>query len=364
MQTLVDFDAAPVFAIPVIGGLGDATAREGMLLEGPQGWGEFSPFDDCTTGRRAVADGGDRSRYRRLARPRPGTGSIAVTVPAVDPAAAHAIVADSGCRTADVRVATALRLARDDLARLEAVRDALGPQGAIRCDANGMWDVDTAVVAIAALERAAGGLEYVEQPCRTSDELAAVRRRVDVPVATTVPIRAGDPLRASLVGAADVAVLRRRTVGRGASRADGRRRVRSAVRRASALETSVGLSAGLALAGALPDLRFACGLGTRSLLSGDVVAGTRSLVPVDGYLPVAPMPPAPDAELITRYRSRMTPGSPGGGRDWARRAQPCDHAAPQTRIVLAAKPFHDAGSRRGPYCGVGASHRGDCCHGR
>ena len=303
MQTLVDFDAAPVFAVPVIGGLGDATAREGMLLEGPQGWGEFSPFDDCS----------DQAAARWLTAaieagtvgwPDPVRGRIpiAVTVPAVDPDRAHAIVADSGCRTADVRVALHSGSLAGDLARLEAVRDALGPQGAIRCDADGMWDVDTAVAAIAALERAAGGLEYVAQPCRTSDELTAVRRRVDVPVATTVPIRAGDPLRASLVGAADVAILRTGPLG-GARRAlmvadaCGLPCVVS-----SALETSVGLSAGLALAGALPDLHFACGLGTRSLLSGDVVAGTRSLVAVGGYLPVAPMPPAPDAELITRYQ--------------------------------------------------------------
>ena len=96
-----------------------------------------------------------------------------------------------------------------DLARLEAVRDALGPQGAIRCDANGMWDVDTAVAAIAALERAAGGLEYVAQPCRTSDELTAVRRRIDVPVATTVPIRAGG----SVAGLASSALPTSRSCG-------------------------------------------------------------------------------------------------------------------------------------------------------
>jgi O-succinylbenzoate synthase len=168
-------------------------------------------------------------------------------VPAVDPDRAHEIVADSGCRTADVTVAPDSGSLAGDLTRLEAVRDALGPQGAIRCDANGMWDVDTAVAAIAASERAAGGLEYVAQPCRTSDELTAVRRRVDVPVATTVPVRAGDPLRASLVGAADVAILRTGPLG-GARRAlmvadaCGLPCVVS-----SALETSVGLSAGLAL---------------------------------------------------------------------------------------------------------------------
>jgi O-succinylbenzoate synthase len=44
----------------------------------------------------------------------------------------------------------------------------------------------------------------------------------------------------------------------------------------SALETSVGLAAQLALAGALPELDFACGLGALSLLEGDVVsAGVR-----------------------------------------------------------------------------------------
>jgi o-succinylbenzoate synthase len=302
VQTLIDFDAAPIFAVPVIGGPGDATVREGMLLEGPQGWGEFSPSDDCS----------DQAAARWLTAaieagtvgwPDPVRGRIpiAVTVPAVDPDRARAIVADSGCRTADVTLAVHSGSLAADLARLEAVRDALGPQGAIRCDANGMWDVDTAVAAISALERAAGGLEYVAQPCRTYDELTAVRRRIDVPVATTVPVRAGDPVRASLVDAADVAILRAGPLG--------------GVRRAlmvadacglpcvvsSALETSVGLSAGLALAGALPNLPFACGLGTRSLLCGDVVAGTRSLVPVDGYLPVAPMPPAPDAELIARH---------------------------------------------------------------
>jgi O-succinylbenzoate synthase len=66
-------------------------------------------------------------------------------------------------------------------------------------------------------------------------------------------------------------------------------------------ETSIGLAAGLAVAGALPELPFACALGTRLLMSGDVVSAARSLVPVDGCLPVAPMPPAPDDELVARY---------------------------------------------------------------
>ncbi len=69
----------------------------------------------------------------------------------------------------------------------------------------------------------------------------------------------------------------------------------------SALETSVGLAAQLALAGALPELDFACGLGTRSLLQGDVVPDAASLRPVGGYLPVPRTPPAPDPALLATH---------------------------------------------------------------
>jgi O-succinylbenzoate synthase len=299
MQTMIDFDDAPVFAMPGFDGIG---VREGMLIEGPQGWGEFSPHDDCD----------DRVAARWLTAaiesgtvgwpdPVRGRVPIAVAVPAVDPDRAHEVVANSGCRTAEVSVANHTGSHADDVSRLEAVRDALAADGIVRCWANGRWDVDTAVATIAALDRAAGGLEFVGQPCRSADELAAVRARVDVPIATTVPIGAADAPTASLVGVADVAILRCGPLG-------GARRALVIAEAcglpcvvASTGESSIGWSAGLALAGALPELRYACALGTALQVSGDLVAGARSLVPVGGYLPVAPMPPAPDAELVRRY---------------------------------------------------------------
>jgi O-succinylbenzoate synthase len=152
-------------------------------------------------------------------------------------------------------------------------------------DANGAWDVDTAVASLAELDRAAGGLEYVEQPCATVEELADVRRKVGVPVAADESIRrAEDPYRVRDLEAADVAVLKVQPLGG----------VRACLRIAedigmpvvvsSALETSVGLAAGVALAAALPTLDHACGLATRALLTADVASP--ELVPVDGALAV------------------------------------------------------------------------------
>ncbi|MGH3759510.1 o-succinylbenzoate synthase [Actinophytocola sp.] len=303
MKTLIDFDTARTFAIPMTTRFRGIDVREGMLIEGPVGWGEFSAFaeyDDAESASWLTA----AIEAGTVGWPDPVRGRVPVnaTVPAVDPARANRIARESGCRTVKVKVADHPASLPEDVERLEAVRDALGPSGLVRCDANGAWDVDTAVSAIATLDRAAGGLEYVEQPCRTVEELALVRRRVSVRIAADESIRrAADPLRVAVAEAADVAVLKATPLGG----------VRRALRVAeacglpcvvsSALETSVGLAAGVALAGALPSLEFACGLGTVSLLTSDVVGPARSLRPVDGFLPVAPVPPTPDSSLLDRY---------------------------------------------------------------
>jgi len=302
--TTIDFNAARVYAIPMRTRFRGITVREGMLVEGPAGWGEFCPF----------ADYGDRESASWLATaieqctlgwPKPVRDRIPIncTVPAVESERAREITARSGCRTAKVKVADHPESLAEDLARVEAVRDALGPGGAIRVDANGVWDIDSAVSHIRQLDKAAGGLEYVEQPCATIEELAAVRRRVAVRIAADESIRrAEDPMRVAIAGAADVAIIKCAPLG-------GVRRSLQVAEAAglpcvisSALETSVGLAAQLALAGALPELDFACGLGTLSLLEGDVVADTASLRPVNGYLPVPRTPPVPDPALLDTYQ--------------------------------------------------------------
>lgn len=299
----LDLSTARAYAIPMTARFRGITVREGLLIEGPAGWGEFCPFAEYDD-RVAASWLATAVEAAVLGWPEPVRDRIPInaTVPAVDPERAHQIVTAAECRTAKVKVADHSESLAEDCARLEAVRDALGPDGFVRVDANGLWDVDTAVAWIPELDKAAGGLQYVEQPCRTIEELAAVRRRVQVPIAADESIRrAEDPLKVAVAGAADVAVIKCTPLG-------GVRRSLEVAAAAglpcvvsSALETSVGLGAQLALAGALPELDQACGLGTLSLLASDLVAGPDSLRPTDGYLPVPTAPPRPDPESLAAY---------------------------------------------------------------
>ena len=190
--------------------------REGVLLEGAAGWGEFSPFleYDAPTSAPWLACAWEAA-HDGWPDPVRSVVPVNVTVPACDPEQARRIVlASQGCRTAKVKVAEAGQSPGEDEARLEAVRDALGADGLVRIDANGGWTVDEAVVRIPVLEKAAGGLEYVEQPCASVEDLALVRRRVDVRIAADESIRrAEDPYRVRDLEAADVAVLKVQPLG-------------------------------------------------------------------------------------------------------------------------------------------------------
>lgn len=287
--------------------------RDGILVRGDSGWAEFSPFWDY--------DAVESLAWWRAAREAADLGwpapvrdriPVNVTVPAVGPEQAHAIVARSGgCRTAKVKVAEPGQSLADEIARLEAVRDAIGPDGAIRVDANAAWDLDTAVARLAALDRAAGGLEYAEQPVPTVDDLARLRRRTHVPIAADESIRrASDPLAVARAEAADVVVLKVQPLGGVRACLELAERIGLPVVVSSALETSVGLAAGVALAAALPELPYACGLATAQLLTSDVVVDP--LLPVDGAIDVRR--PVPDPTLL----ERATADAPLAAR-WAER---------------------------------------------
>jgi O-succinylbenzoate synthase len=160
----------------------------------------------------------------------------------------------------------------------------------VRVDANGAWTVAQAVEAAAALT-ATGPLEYLEQPCGTVDELAELRRRVDVPIAADESIRkASDPLAVVRAGAADIAVLKVAPLGGVSALLQIAAQIDIPVVISSALDSAVGIAAGLSAAAALTELRHACGLGTGGLFVEDVAELAR---PVDGFLPVAPVTPDP-----------------------------------------------------------------------
>ncbi len=271
-----------VYRLPLRAGFRGLTQRSGVLLSGPGGWAEFAPFLDyddraCIPWlEAAVAHAVDG-----LPEPRGEAIAVNVTVPAVDAEKAFELAAaPHGCATAKVKVAE--RRTRDaqadpasdvedDLARLEAVRAALGSAGRIRIDVNQAWDLDFATRWLPVYDRAAGGLEYAEQPVAGAENLAALRRRVNVPLAADESLRlSDDPLAVKRLDAADVAVLKAHPMGGVEESLRIAEELGLPAVVSSALDSAVGISAGLALAASLPELPFACGLATGSLFDVDV----------------------------------------------------------------------------------------------
>lgn len=301
-------DTARVVALPLTTRFRGVDVREALLFEGPEGWAEFSPFVEYGDAEASVwlAAGID---YAWNAQPAPLRDRIPVnaTMPAVSAEKVAGVLARfPGCRTIKVKVADPGQSLSDDIARVRAVREVVGPEGRVRIDANGAWNVDEAEHAIHAL--AEFDLEYAEQPCATVAELAELRTRVKymgIPIAADESVRkAEDPIAVARAGAADLIVIKAQPLG-GLTRAlqivvaAGLPAVVS-----SALDTAVGLSQGAALAAALPHLDYDCGLGTGALFVEDVA----DLTPSGGAIPVGRITPdAPRLDALAASAER---------RDW------------------------------------------------
>ena len=302
-------DRLHVVQLPLRTSFRGLTTREVALFEGPAGWGEFAAFLEYPPA--------EASRWLACAlemafvgAPTPLRPTVEVngTIPAS--VAPHAVdkLLDRypGIRTVKVKVAEQGTSLVDDLERVAAVH-AAAPDLRIRCDANAAWTVSEAFEAALALAEVAGGnFDYLEQPCRSTAELAELRKRlasrasgdaawhfaqpgVDVPrhsaqsgvsaprIAADESIRrAGDSEAVMRQQAADVAVIKAAPMG-------GPRAVLALAERfaahnmsvtvSSALESAVGMYAGLATAAALPAYGGAinaAGLGTGSLFLHDV----------------------------------------------------------------------------------------------
>ena len=301
---------ARVVQLPMRSRFRGITLREAVLFEGPEGWTEFSPFveygdHEAAAWLHAAIDFG----WRRTPTLLRDTIPVNATVPAVAAADVAAVLGRyPGTRTAKVKVAEPGQALADDVARVRAVREHLGPEGRVRIDANALWNVDEAEHAIHAL--APFDLEYVEQPCASVEELVEIRRRtryMDIPIAADESVRkASDPLAVARAGAADLLVIKAQPLGgiHSALRIVAEAGLPVVV--SSALDTSVGIAMGAHLAAAIPDLDFDCGLGTVAMFEHDVAV--EPLVPVDGAIPVV-RPEVSSAQL-----DRLT--ATDGRRDW------------------------------------------------
>jgi O-succinylbenzoate synthase len=300
-------DTAYVVRLPMRVRFRGLMEREALLLHGPSGWGEFGSFveyDDVESARWLAA--ALEAGWGQWPSARRAAVSVNATVPAVPAAHVAGVLARfPGATTAKIKVAEPGQSLAEDIERVAATVDALGGSPArVRVDANGGWTVDAALAALPRLAAAAGGgtFEYAEQPCATIAELAAVRTGLaragaEIRIAADESVRkAEDPLRVAVAGAADVVVVKVAPL-RGVGPALEVARILGAehglpVVVSSALDTSVGIGAGLALAAALPDLPFACGLATVGLFATDVTADP--LAPRDGSIGVRRAAPDPD----------------------------------------------------------------------
>ncbi len=289
---------ARVVTLPMHTRFRGVDTREALLFEGPEGWAEFSPFveyadAEASTWLAAAIDFAWHPQPTALRDRIP----VNATVPAVEAARVADVLARfAGCRTVKVKVAEPGQTLADDVARVRAVRAAMGPEGRIRVDANGLWNVDEAEHAVHAL--ADCDLEYVEQPCATVEELADLRRRVKymgIPVAADESVRkSSDPLAVARAKAADLLVVKAQPLGGVTHALQIVTAAGLPVVVSSALDTAIGLSQGAALAAALPTLDYDCGLGTASLFLDDVA----DLRAVDGTIPVGRV--TPDAAALDR----------------------------------------------------------------
>ncbi|MDO5747754.1 MAG: o-succinylbenzoate synthase [Actinomycetaceae bacterium] len=303
-QMFDHIDAIYAFRLPLKRRFRRITQREGVLIHGPGGWAEISPFWDygpaesfswVFAGLEAATIPFDSTPmpagYQSAARYIP----VNVTIPVTDPKTAYQLVKDSGgCHCAKIKVADPGTTLDDDIARVEAVRaafDDLGVHDAqIRLDVNAAWQVDQAAKALTHLERAARDIAYVEQPCAHIDQLVELRQRIHIPVAADESVRrAADPLEVVRRGGADVLIVKNQPLG-GISRVlHLAEQAQLPVVVSSALDSSVGLARSAQLASALPQPSLPCGLATAQMLSSDVTA--TPLLPRNGFIKVGTIVP-------------------------------------------------------------------------
>lgn len=314
-------ESLKVIMLPTKTDFRSVKVREVALIEGPKGWGEFSPFveyepSECVPWLVSAVEAATVTLPEMLRT----LVEVNATMPAIDGRESIAEVLSwfPGCTTVKIKVGADLK---EDLARIATVCELL-PSAKIRIDVNGSWTVGKAIQAIYAIHDICD-LEYVEQPCNSLDELRELKRRIAFPIMVAgdeVVRKAFDPMSVDLRDAIDVLLLKVAPLGGIKKSMEIAAHHGKPVVVSSALDSAVGISYGLRLAAALPSLDYACGLGTGQLLSADVA----ELPITNGMMAVSSV--MPDRALIEKYsispdrfdwwRARVRETWNAGANDW------------------------------------------------
>jgi O-succinylbenzoate synthase len=261
-----------VIALPTRTNFRGVTVREVALMQGPQGWGEFSPFleydnNEC---RPWLASAIEAATVARPARYRDAIAVNGIIPELNDKKEIEALMQKySGAKTFKVKVGNNLT---EDVIRVARVFSN-APKAAIRIDVNGLWSVEEALTHLYAYYEEIGPFQYVEQPCATIEELRELKRKIKIPLriaADEVIRKAPDPFAVDLTDAADVVMLKVQPLGGIQRCLDIANHHGLPVVVSSALESAIGIEYGLELAASISDLTFDCGLATGSLLASDV----------------------------------------------------------------------------------------------
>ena len=284
---------ARVLSIPMRVKFRGVTTREGVLFEGPYGWAEWSPFPEYPDEEAAIWLKAAIEFAFTDFQPKAKTVKVNATLPAVDNV--RQVLEPFGkFEVVKIKVAEKGQTLEDDIRRLNTVFE-LYPDTRIRLDANGAFDIETALKLSEYLLKNNINLEYLEQPVKTIAEMAELKLKLkaigDIKIAADESVRkVSDPLAVAQANAADILVLKAAPLGGITSAIAIAKEAGLPVVVSSALETSIGLSMGAFLAAEL-DSPYASGLATAALLATDVVED--SMLPIDSEVIVARKLPNP-----------------------------------------------------------------------
>jgi O-succinylbenzoate synthase len=277
---------AKVLAIPMRTKFRGLTTREVLLFEGPSGWAEWSPFTEYEAEEASIwLKAAIEWAFGDIPKTDVKTIKVNATLPAVKDVQ-KALEPFGKFEVVKIKVAEPGQALQDDIDRIHQVREHY-PDARIRLDANGNWDIETALKIAKIIYQENIPLEYLEQPVKTIAEMAELKLKLqefNIKIAADESVRkVSDPLAVAQANAADILVLKVAPLGGINNALHIAKEAGLPVVVSSALETSVGISMGAHLA-ALLNSEYASGLATAALLTQDVT--DTPLIPVDGVIPV------------------------------------------------------------------------------